>query len=85
MLGPAPSNDRLDAAVPEQPAVLVVVITAVGDDAVGFPARPSDLARDGPGVQVLKQRDELGDVVAVAARQRDGERDPGRVDQEVVL
>jgi hypothetical protein len=83
--GAAARDHGFDAALPEQAAVLVVVIAAVGDDEVGLAARPADLARDRPGVQVLQQRDQLGDVVAVAARQRDRERNPGRVDQEVVL
>jgi len=36
-------------------------------------------------VQLVKQRDQLRDVVAVPAGQRDGQRNPGRVDQQVVL
>ena len=62
-----------------------MVVATIAEDDVGFLARTADLARDGPRVQVFKQRDELGDVVAVAARERDGERDAGRIDQEVVL
>jgi hypothetical protein len=85
VLGFAPSDDGFDPALPEQPAVLVVVIAAVGDDEVGLLARPADLAGDRPGVQVLQQRDQLRDVVAVAAGQRDRQRDAGRVDQEMVL
>jgi len=49
----------------------------------GAASRPADAAahrRD-----TLDQWDQLGDVVAVAARDRPGERDSGRVDQEVVL
>jgi hypothetical protein len=46
---------------------------------------PADLAGDRPGVQLLQQRDELRDVAAVIARQRDGERDSGRVNEQVVL
>ena len=85
VLDAAPCDDRLDAALPEQPAVLVVVIAAVGDDQIRLLARPSGLARHGPSMEVLQQRDQLGDVVAVAAGQRDGERDPRRVDQQMVL
>jgi hypothetical protein len=75
-LGPDPSLADLAP-------VLVVVVAAVGGDTVGPTARPAGLAahRRHP----LKQRDQLGDVVAVAACNRPGERDPGRVDQEVVL
>ena len=41
VLGLAPSDDRFDPALPEQAAVLVVVIAAVGDDEVGLLARPA--------------------------------------------
>jgi hypothetical protein len=85
VLGAAPGDHGLDASGPQQASVLVVVIAAVGEHGVGFLARPADLASDGPGVQVIEQRQQLGDVVAVAAGQRDSERDPGRVDEQVVL
>jgi hypothetical protein len=42
--GAAAGDERLDAAPPEQPAVLVVAIAAVGDDEVGLLARPAALA-----------------------------------------
>jgi hypothetical protein len=60
-----------------------VVVAAVSADAVGPSTRPTDLAayRRHP----LDQRDQLRDVVAVAARDRPGERDPGRVYEQVVL
>jgi hypothetical protein len=60
-----------------------VVVAAVGADAVGSAARPADLAahRRNP----LDQRQELGDVVAVAAGDCPGERDPGRVYEKVML
>ncbi len=64
-------------------AVLVVVVAAVGDQARrvgGAAGRPAAHRR-----HPVEQRDQLGDVVAVAAGDRPGERDPGRVDQEVVL
>ena len=63
--------------------VFVVVVAAVGGDALGSPPRAADTTahRRDP----LDKRDQLGDVVAVAARDRPGERDPGRVDQEMVL
>ena len=74
-----------DAAGPEQPAVLVEVIAAVGQDEVGLGPGSTDLAGDRPGAQLVKQRDQLGDVVAVSAGQRDGERDAAGVDEQVVL
>ena len=85
VFGPAPRDHGFDAARPEQPAVLVVVIAAVGEDQVGFAARATGLAGDRPAVQIVKQRDQLRDVVAVAAGQRDGERDAARVDEQMVF
>jgi hypothetical protein len=74
-----------DATGPEQASVLVEVIAAIGQDEVGLLARAAGLAGDRAGVQLIEQRDQLGDVVAVAARQRDVERDARGVDDQVVL
>jgi hypothetical protein len=61
----------------------VVVVAAVAHDYVRATTRPAHPpAHAGDGVE---QRDELGDVVAVAAREADGERDAARDGQEVVL
>jgi hypothetical protein len=60
-----------------------VVVAAVGGDPVGSTAGSTDLAahrRD-----TFDERDQLGDVVAVAAGDRPGERDPGRVYKKVML
>ena len=83
VFGLAASDLWSDPALTYQAAVLVVVVASVGRDSVGPLPRPADLAayRRDP----LDQRDQLGDIVAVAAGERPGERDPGRVDQEVVL
>ena len=70
-----PGDDRLDVARAQQAAVLVKVVAAVGQDDVGFLTRATDLPGDRTGVQLVKQRDQLRDVVAVAAGQRDGQRD----------
>jgi hypothetical protein len=79
-----PAGDlRRDPALAEFAAVGGVVVAAVGGYTLGASSRPADTAahrRD-----ALEEWDQLGDVVAVAARDRPGERDPGRVDQEVVL
>jgi hypothetical protein len=83
--GAAAGDHGLDPAGAQQPAVLVVVIAAIGEQQVGLLAGPADLAGDRPGVQIVKQRQQLGNVVAVAAGQRDGQRDAGRVDQQMVL
>ena len=74
VLGLAAGDHGLDArARAGQPAVLVVVVAAVGDhacwagEAAGRPATAGTAS---------KQRDQLGDVVAIAAGERPGERDP---------
>ncbi len=85
MFGLAAGDAVTDPARPEQAAVLVVVIAAVGQDDIGFLARPSDLAGDRGGVQQVQQRQKLGDVVAVAAGQRDGQRNPAGVDEQMVF
>jgi hypothetical protein len=51
-----------------------VVIAAVGDQAVGALAWPPALASD--RADTVDQRQQLGDVVSVAAGQRGGQRDP---------
>jgi hypothetical protein len=85
-VGGAAAGDPVgDPPGPQDAPVLVVVIAAVGQDEVGLCPRPADLAGDRPGAKVIKQRHKLGDVVAVGAGQRDGQRDAGRIDQEVVL
>ena len=83
VLGLATSDLRLDVARAEFAPVLVVVVAAVGGDPVRASARSARFAayrRD-----TLDQRDELSDVVAVAARDRPGERDPGGVYEKVML
>jgi hypothetical protein len=67
----------------QQAPVLVVVVAAVGGDALRATTRPADQAPHGR--YALEKREQLGDVVAVAARERPRERDPGGVYQEVVL
>lgn len=81
VFGAALCDDGLDPAGPEQSAVFVVVIAAVGEEAVGLATRAAGLAGDRSGVQQFEQRDQLRDVVAVAASERDRERDPGRVNE----
>jgi hypothetical protein len=83
VLGLAAGNLRRDPALAEFAAVGGVVVTAVGGQALGAIARPADASAHRR--HALDERDQLGDVVAVAARDRPGERDPGRVDQEMVL
>lgn len=79
----AAGDGRHDAAGADLVAVDVVVVPAVGEQRVRLPARTADPAADRR--DRVEQRQELGDVVAVAAGQRDGQRDAGRVDQQMVL
>jgi hypothetical protein len=72
VLGLAARDDRLHAPLPDEPPVLVVVVAAICDQRLGSASWPTDPAADGRyPVEQLKQ---LGDVVAVAAGERPGER-----------
>ena len=73
----AAGDDRLDAALPDEAAVLVVVVAAVGDQRPRSPSRPTDPAADGR--YSVEQLEQLGDVVAVAAGERPGKRDAAAV------
>jgi hypothetical protein len=85
-VGGPPARDPVsDAAGAQDAPVLVVVVAAIGEDAVRLGARPADLAGDRAGGQVVQERHQLGDIVAVAAGERDRQGDPGRIDQEMVL
>jgi hypothetical protein len=83
-VGHAASRDhRLDAALPQQAAVLVEVVAPVGVQTPRLEARASPQTPNRwDGVQ---QRQELGDVVPVPAGERDGERCSVTVDDQVVL
>ena len=83
VLGLAASDDRLHAALPDEAAVFVVVIAAVGDQGAGSASWPADAAADGR--HAVEQFEQLGDVVAVAAGERPGERDPAALYEQVVL
>jgi hypothetical protein len=75
--GLASSDLGRDASGAERAPVLVVVVAAVGGHTRRPSAWPADLAAHRR--HTLDERDQLGDVVAVAAGDRPGERDPGRV------
>jgi len=64
----ASADAVLDAFGADEPPVLVVVVAAVGVQAVGSAAGPADTAAYRR--HLVKQGYELGDVVAVAAGQR---------------
>jgi len=81
--GTATGDLRADAAGAQATAVAVVVIAAVGEQLARTPQRSSGTATHRR--HCVEQRQELGDVVAVAAGQDAGERDAARVDEQVVL
>jgi hypothetical protein len=83
VLGLAACDLGCDAAPAELAAVAVVVVTAVGAEAVRPSAWPTGLAAHRR--HTVDQRDQLGAVVAVAAGDRPGKRDPGRVYEKVML
>lgn len=83
VLGLAASDLWFDVAGAELAPVAVRVVAAVGGDAVGSSARAADLAADRR--DAFDERDELGDVVAVAAGDGPGERDPSCVYEKVML
>ena len=83
VLGLTSSDHGFDSSLPDEPAVLVVVVAAVSDDTVRSPPRPSDTATDRR--HPIEQREQLGDVVAVAAGQRPGQRDAAAVYEEMLL
>ena len=64
-----PARDHgFDTAAPDEAAVLVVVVAAVGDQGLRPSPWPADSAADGR--HPVEQLHELGDVVAVAAGER---------------
>jgi hypothetical protein len=81
--GSAAGDQGRDPAPPKLDQVVLVVVGAVGDHAGGSSAGPADDAADGRNG--IEQRDQLQDVVAVAAAQAPGERKTAAVDEKVVL
>ena len=73
----------LPSVLADEPAVLVVVVAAIGDDTVGAPPGSADAAAYWR--HPVEQREQLGDVVAVAARERPGKRDAAAVYEEMLL
>ena len=83
VLGLAAGDLGCDASIAELATVGGIVVAAIGGQALGPAAGATDAATHRR--HRIKQRDQLGDVVAVAARDTPRERDPRRVDQEVVF
>lgn len=79
----AAGDDGEDPAGPDPVAVDVVVVAAVGDDRLRLAARPPGPASD--WWDAIGQGHELGDIVAVAAREDHGERGAVSVGDQVVL
>ena len=77
MLGLTTRDDRLDAALPDEAAVLVVVVATVGDQRRGTASRATDPTTHGR--HSVEQTKWLRHVVAVAASQRPGERNAAAV------
>ena len=83
MLGLAPRDGVADAAGAQQPAVLDVVVAAVGDQPIWPVAGPAGHAlnvRDR-----VEERQHLRDVIAVGAGRRPRQQEPASVGQEVVF
>jgi len=72
-----------DPAHAELTPLRAVVVGTIGGDPIRSAPRPAHATTHRR--HAIHERDQLGDVVAVAARERPRERDPGRVDEEVVL
>jgi len=83
VFGLAPGDLGGDAALAQFAPLRLVVVGAVGGEPVWPSTRSTDAATDWR--DAIEERDQLGDVVAVAARERPGERDPRRIDEEMVL
>ena len=83
VLALAASDHGLDAALPDQATVLVVVVAAIGDQRPRPTSRPADPTADRR--HPVEQLEQLRDVVAVAAGERPGERDATAVYEQVVL
>ncbi len=79
----APRDQRLDAALPYESPVLVVVVAAVGEQPLRSPPRSPDTPTHRR--HQVDQSEQLRDVVAVAARECPGERDAAAVYEQVLL
>ena len=83
VFGLAARDDRFDSAAPDQPAVLVVVVAAVGKHTFRSSTRPAGTATDRR--HAVEQLEQLHHVVAIGGGQLPGERQPAAVYEEMVL
>lgn len=83
VLGQAASDQRFDAALPDEPAVLVVVVATIGDQGAWTLSWPTGTAAHRR--HAIEQLKQLGDVVTVGGGQCPGERQPAAVYEKVVL
>jgi hypothetical protein len=83
MVSATAGDHGLYATRPQLAAVLVVVIASVREHPLGASAWVSSPAAHRP--DGVDQRQELGDVVAMSAREADRQRNAVRVGQEMVL
>jgi len=83
MLDATPGDRWLDTARSERPTVLGMVIAAVGEQPLGSPAGSSGLASD--RADPIEQREQLGDVIALAASECDPQRDAVSVGDQMML
>ena len=83
VLGLAARDQRSDPSPSKLSAIAVGVVAAVIDELAGSAARSAD--DPAYGRYPIDKRDQLGDVVVVAAGERAGERDSALVDDQVVF
>ena len=83
VLGLAAGDHRFDAALPDESAVLVVVVAAIGEER----ARPAPWTAWTAAHRwdAVEQFEQLRDVVAVGGGERPCQRQPAAVYEEVVL
>jgi hypothetical protein len=78
VFGLAARDHRFDPSQSELATMGSGVVAAIADELVGAAARAADPAADVR--HAVDEREQLGDVVAVAAGEREREREPALVD-----
>ena len=83
MFGLAACDQRSDSAFADEPAILVVVVAAVGKQRLRPASRTTGTTAHRR--HTIEQLEQLRDVVAIRGGQRPGERQPATVYEDVVL